>query len=141
MAKQHINIGSAPNDGSGDTLRDAMDKCNDNFTELYGRMAEVTFSDVTANKQLPDAVPAGYILEYIVLRNKDLTNACVVNIGTTSTGKEIFEKVTVPANDTKVLDVKGVYSYSAAKTLYINDSDGADFNGATLDVYFKNLKI
>lgn len=35
MAKQVINIGSAPNDGTGDTLREAMDKANDNFTELY----------------------------------------------------------------------------------------------------------
>lgn len=35
MAKQVINIGSAANDGSGDPLRDAYDKCNDNFTEVY----------------------------------------------------------------------------------------------------------
>lgn len=36
MTLQVINIGSAPNDGTGDTLRDAYDKCNDNFDELYG---------------------------------------------------------------------------------------------------------
>ena len=35
MAQQVINIGSAPNDGTGDPLRTAFDKCNDNFTELY----------------------------------------------------------------------------------------------------------
>lgn len=35
MAQQVINIGSAPNDGTGDQLRTAFDKCNDNFTELY----------------------------------------------------------------------------------------------------------
>ena len=35
MAKQVINIGSAPNDNTGDFIRDAFDKCNDNFTELY----------------------------------------------------------------------------------------------------------
>lgn len=35
MAKQTIGIGSAPNDGTGDTIRDAFDKANDNFTELY----------------------------------------------------------------------------------------------------------
>jgi len=35
MAKQTINIGTAANDGSGDPLRDAFDKCNDNFDELY----------------------------------------------------------------------------------------------------------
>jgi len=35
MAKQTIGIGSAANDGTGDTLRAAFDICNDNFTELY----------------------------------------------------------------------------------------------------------
>jgi len=35
MAKQVINIGTTANDGTGDPLRDAMDKANDNFTEIY----------------------------------------------------------------------------------------------------------
>ena len=35
MAKQTINIGSAANDGTGDQLRTAFDKVNDNFDELY----------------------------------------------------------------------------------------------------------
>jgi len=36
MAKQTIGIGSAANDGTGDDLRTAGEKINDNFTELYG---------------------------------------------------------------------------------------------------------
>lgn len=36
MAQQTINIGTSPNDGTGDLLRDAFDKANQNFTELYG---------------------------------------------------------------------------------------------------------
>ena len=36
MAKQSINIGTSANDGTGSTLREAFDICNDNFTELYG---------------------------------------------------------------------------------------------------------
>jgi len=35
MARQTLNVGSNANDGTGDTLRVAMDKVNDNFTELY----------------------------------------------------------------------------------------------------------
>jgi hypothetical protein len=35
MAKQTINIGAAPNDGTGTPLRTAFDYCNLNFTELY----------------------------------------------------------------------------------------------------------
>jgi len=35
MSQEIINVGSAPNDGSGDPIRTAFIKCNDNFTELY----------------------------------------------------------------------------------------------------------
>lgn len=36
MAQQTINLGTSANAGDGDNLRSAMDKCNDNFNELYG---------------------------------------------------------------------------------------------------------
>lgn len=36
MAQQTVNIGGSANDGTGDPLRTAFDKINDNFTELYG---------------------------------------------------------------------------------------------------------
>ena len=36
MTQQTINIGTGANDGTGDNLRSAMDKSNDNFDELYG---------------------------------------------------------------------------------------------------------
>ena len=36
MARQTINIGTNANDGTGDPLRTAFDKINDNFVELYG---------------------------------------------------------------------------------------------------------
>jgi len=35
MAKRIINIGTAPNDGTGDALRVALDKANMNFDELF----------------------------------------------------------------------------------------------------------
>ena len=35
MARQVINVGSTANDGTGDGLRTAYIKCNDNFQELY----------------------------------------------------------------------------------------------------------
>jgi fibronectin-binding autotransporter adhesin len=50
MAQQNINIGSAANDGTGDPLRTAFDKINDNFTEIYGATTE-------ANDILEDSTP------------------------------------------------------------------------------------
>ena len=35
MANQTLGLGSAANDGTGDTLRAALDKVNDNFLEIY----------------------------------------------------------------------------------------------------------
>ena len=35
MAKLNVNIGLSVNDKTGDTLRTAFDKINQNFTELY----------------------------------------------------------------------------------------------------------
>ena len=35
MTKKIINIGASPNDGTGDPLRNALEKSNDNFNELY----------------------------------------------------------------------------------------------------------
>ena len=36
MAKQTVNIGSTANDGTGDQLRNAFDKLNQNNDEIYG---------------------------------------------------------------------------------------------------------
>ena len=39
MTYKTINIGSTPNDGTGDPLRDAMDKSNFNFNSLQSDIA------------------------------------------------------------------------------------------------------
>ena len=48
MAKQTINIGVAANDGSGDPLRTAFDKANDNFNEVYSDIATLQGAILTA---------------------------------------------------------------------------------------------
>lgn len=49
MAQQVINIGTAANDGSGDPLRTAFDKANDNFSELYAKGAAGSNLDLSNN--------------------------------------------------------------------------------------------
>jgi hypothetical protein len=41
MTQQVINTGTRANDGSGDPLRTAFIKCNNNFTEVYASLATV----------------------------------------------------------------------------------------------------
>lgn len=59
MAYQPVDIGSAPNDGTGDPIRDAFDKCNDNFVELYAGLTGLLdfkgSTDCSANPNYPAA--------------------------------------------------------------------------------------
>ena len=56
MVQSTVNIGTLANDGTGDDLREAFIKVNNNFTELYARSPEST----TASNKLPDdATTAG----------------------------------------------------------------------------------
>ena len=50
MAKQTINIGTTANDGTGDPIRSAFDKTNDNFTELYAGAGGVADDAITYAK-------------------------------------------------------------------------------------------
>jgi hypothetical protein len=51
MAYQTVNIGSSANDGTGDQLRTAFDKINDNFSEVYTELGGTSLSNIsiTAN--------------------------------------------------------------------------------------------
>jgi hypothetical protein len=55
MAQELINIGTTPNDGSGDPLRVAFAKINNNFTQLFATgfaTYETTTYDNTANQTI-----------------------------------------------------------------------------------------
>lgn len=57
MSKQIINIGASANDGTGDPLRSAFDKANDNFNEIYLALGSSTDAtdlfDINGNLDLP----------------------------------------------------------------------------------------
>ena len=79
MSKQTINIGSAANDNTGDTLRVGGDKVNDNFNELYGALG--TGSDLTISLSNPGT---GQVLKYngasfVAADYNQLTSALDVN--------------------------------------------------------------
>jgi hypothetical protein len=58
MAQQIIGIGTVADDNTGDTLRSAFDKANDNFTELY-----TVSSDVSADVATLETSTASVIAE------------------------------------------------------------------------------
>ena len=126
MTQQSINIGSAANDGTGDPLRTAFDKINDNFNEIYDKLGGASLSNITLS---------GSTITNTVT-NGDLT------IETNGTGKVII-------NDD--LEVKGTTTEINATVMQIEDnllelnrnSSGGDIDagifinrGAALDSAF-----
>ena len=69
MAKQTIGIGTSANDGTGDALRVAFDKTNDNFNEIYAddfvttaRIADDAITE--AHLDATNAPTDNYVLSY-----------------------------------------------------------------------------
>ena len=61
MAKQFINIGIEGNDGTGDSIRDAFNKSNENFTELYAVFGQGGQIGFTSLSDTPDTLGADKI--------------------------------------------------------------------------------
>tara|TARA_R100001369_G_scaffold42796_1_gene69003 strand:+ start:902 stop:1558 length:657 start_codon:yes stop_codon:yes gene_type:complete len=94
-AKQVINIGTTANDGTGDPLRSAFDKVNDNFTELYtddagdvnsivaGTSISVSSAtgDVTVTNSAPNATHTGEVTGSgaLTITNNAVTTAKILN--------------------------------------------------------------
>ena len=97
MAKQTIGIGSAANDGTGDPLRTAFDKINDNFTEIYTELGGSSLSSLSLS---------GNALI------SDVTNENI-NITPNGTGMVIINSN---------LEVKGTTTEINATTLEIGDN-------------------
>lgn len=105
MTRQPINIGTTANDGTGDTLRTAGDKINDNFTELYtilGGHADTPMTGVSFDS-------AGIIFE-----------------GTLADAHETFIRGGNPSTDIRI-DLP-----TLSGTLIV-DSGGQTIKGKTLD--------
>ena len=61
MTRQNINIGSAANDGTGDTLRSAGTKINQNFQEIYTQLGGDS-SNLTTQVIIKDSGGVGTII-------------------------------------------------------------------------------
>ena len=154
MAQQTLNIGSNANDGTGDTLRVAMQKVNENFTEIYSAPGitvdslSFTGNEITATRSNDDIVfqPAGTgAVSFPAIRIDD--NNIVgtrsnddINLLPSGTGSVVFgaikikgtslssdDSTTININDGLIVD--GTLNVSGAATL-----TGATNLGSTLAV-------
>lgn len=114
MAKQVIGIGSTANDGTGDPIRTAMDKVNDNFTELYADKLFAKEGPVIGNAKYADIQKA---IQFV-----DITGAVAGDLFYFS---EICAGTDVGSGNTR-------YRVKVAKTTSLG-SAGADVAQYTLD--------
>ena len=70
MVKKVVNIGVEGNDASGDPIREAFNKVNENFNELYSAFGKGDGISITALSEGPDETPPNTIL----IMNDDINN-------------------------------------------------------------------
>ena len=96
MARQNINIGSSANDGTGDPLRTAFDKINDNFVELYGGDNDINTLD--ANLDVNNfAITTG-------VTNGDIT-VTPNGTGSIKLGAVKFKGTTISSDDSTIINI------------------------------------
>lgn len=114
MAKQNINIGSNANDGTGDPLRTAFQKINDNFAELYG---DDSSADTFTSPQITNGTLNGLTtINNILIENSEITTSSNANIILNPMGAATIE-LQAPTNITGVLDVTGAVTLDTSLTL------------------------
>ena len=139
MAQQITNVGSAPNDGTGDTLRNSQIKANANFTELYNavdsKLDKVTTTDVEKvyikNADGTQGMkPVSELLSEILITNASVSGTYNIDYSAgdvwrlTFVGPTILTESNVPTSGkTKTITINGngnfPITYPAAYTGFI----------------------
>jgi hypothetical protein len=78
MSLQTINLGTYANDGTGDDLRTAFTKVNNNFTDLYAQLAHLNGQNIGSGQGIFSSDVAG------IMSFKTLTGSTGINITSTA---------------------------------------------------------
>ena len=129
MAQQSINIGSSANDGTGDPLRTAFDKINDNFNELYGASPfgqqitisgnEISSNVTNANLKLTASGTGAIEMEGIQIRDNHIE------------GIRSNEDLHIDASGSGTINLTNLKLASGATVTSILDEDAMGSNSAS----------
>lgn len=73
--QQHIFNGTIANDGTGDTLRDATTKINDNFTRLYGDLYDSDrVTDIVDPEYVKNIVDSDHVMSKVSLETQSINS-------------------------------------------------------------------
>ena len=159
MARQELNIGTNANDGTGDTLRNAMIKVNEMFTEIYNSPGVSTTAlslndnTISAIRSNDDIVfePAGTgVIKFPAIQINDnniqgLRSNEDINLLPAGTGKVLFgaiqingtslsstDSTTININDGLIVDGTITTTGSASITGALSAGTGSTVGNLTL---------
>jgi hypothetical protein len=147
MVQQVIDVGTSASDGTGDPLRDAFTKINDNFTELYTTVENegLTYGNVASNvtgitfnvTRFTESYSAAPVLKgtgqvignVYVIRGNVLGGSTPINdvylTVTTLANVTVGNIATVSASGVPIAPVLRVNGLTGNVTLTVNNIDGA----------------
>jgi hypothetical protein len=136
MAKQTINIGTTANDGTGDPIRSAFDKTNDNFTELYDGAGvaddSITYSKLADEFTTIDPLTAAATVDIdfsdAQVYTLTITEATEITFSSVSTG--MVKDIIVTGNfaltlPTSLKEISGTYDGTVSNLIQVVSTNGA----------------
>ena len=143
MAKQVIGIGTTANDGTGDPIRTAFDKTNDNFTELYDGAGvaddSITYAKLADEFTTVDALTAGATVNVdfsaAQVYTLTITENTTLTFSNVSTG--LVKDIIVTGNftltlPTSVKEISGTYDGTVSNLIQIVSTNGSTEQWATI---------
>jgi hypothetical protein len=134
MTYQAVNIGTAPNDGTGDPARTAFSKINSNFTELYAANTSLASSSGSSLVGFLQS-GTGAVTRTVQAKERDIINVAdfgAVGDGTTNDSAALLAAITAAGTN-------GSINLTAGKT-YLVDRQIKLLTGQTLVGYGATIK-
>jgi len=143
MAKQTINIGTTANDGTGDPIRSAFDKTNDNFTELYDGAGvaddSITYAKLADEFTTIDPLTAGATVDIdfsdAQVYTLTITEDTTITFSSVSTG--MVKDIIVTGNfaltlPTSLKEISGTYDGTVSNLIQVVSTNGATEQWGTI---------
>ena len=105
--------------------------------DLYSKFdTTLTYEDINSDTIFANIIPAGYMLQYVIIEEKT-GNLPVLSLGTTTDGYDIFNQVETFSNSITVNTLNVMFSFDAATTLYLSDTrDDGTWDSSTINIHF-----
>jgi len=116
MARQILNIGTTANDGTGDTLREAMIKTNENFNELYASPLLASGISVSGN-------------EITATRSNDDLILQAAGTGSVVAGALSFKGTSISSTDSTIVNINEGLVVDGTLTATSFSGDGSAISG------------